>query len=66
MIDDLEPDKQAGAMFVAEKAFHLPNVVKNLLEFCGAQIRGAHHDPKVNVDVAIATTLLRTIFFSMQ
>ena len=46
----LEPDKEAGAMFVAERPFQLPNVVRNLLKSCEKELKD---------ETITATTLLR-------
>ena len=62
LIDGIEPDKQAGAMFIGDKPYRMSGAVKNLFMFCAEVIRSSYKEPKENVDLTISTMLLRTIY----
>ena len=58
-LDNLEPDKGAGSMFIVEGTSRLSGVIIDLLESCADSIKNGNNDQKENVDLKIATTLLR-------
>jgi len=48
-----------GAIFICNTACGLPAIMTNLLESCAEVIKNSYNEPKENVDLKIATMLLR-------